>query len=349
MPKFKFISKDYPTLAGCYLMKNASGKIIYVGKAKNLRRRLASYFRKSVRGKIKRLAREIRSIELMIVRNETESLVLEDNLIKHHRPKYNRRQKHPSSGYSYIALTDEPLPRLIPYRKKWRNQPSPMQVPIKRTFGPYVSQRYRDALMDFANDMYLLRTCDPLEDEICLRFHFHKCSAVCEARISEAHYRRDVKKAVRFLASRHTVILRQMQKQMMQFAQNLEFERAQWLKERLELIEAALVQQVVEREKSINQVIIYAHEADALVADVRRGALLSMVHLPLATTELIQYFAKRTPDTILTNLPSDDLEAVLPNHGIHITAPTDDTDHALLHICQMNLSYRTTGEVTPHA
>src|SRR5579884_849728 len=106
MMQFDFDPQRYPTQPGCYLMKDAAGKVIYVGKAKNLQRRLTSYFQIRLRRRrLRRLIAEISDVEVIIVNSEVEALVLENNLIKHHKPRYNRMLTDDESGYYYLALT----------------------------------------------------------------------------------------------------------------------------------------------------------------------------------------------------------------------------------------------------
>ncbi|HEY3341386.1 MAG TPA: GIY-YIG nuclease family protein, partial [Anaerolineae bacterium] len=154
--KFSFDARRYPAVPGCYLMKNGSGQVIYVGKAKNLRRRLCSYFSAAAYGKTRRLAAHVRDIEVILVNNETESLILENNLIKRYKPVYNVMLMRDSSGYAYIVLTGERYPRCVIYRKNRANQTLEHidEVTPSRRFGPYVSRRYRDALLNFVNEYF---------------------------------------------------------------------------------------------------------------------------------------------------------------------------------------------------
>jgi excinuclease ABC subunit C len=190
-------------------MADAGGQIIYVGKARNLRRRLASYFQpQPAPDRTRQLVSAIASIEVVLVNNETEALVLEHNLIKHHRPRYNRALIDDDTGYFYIALTDEALPRLVPYRKHRSNRAliqGGETVGIARLFGPYVSRDYRDRLLGFVADHCRLRTCAPLPSRVCLRYHLSTCGGICEGKVAAPEYAAAVAAAVALLDRKSVV------------------------------------------------------------------------------------------------------------------------------------------------
>ena len=178
---FSFDAKRYPTAPGCYLMKDGAGRILYIGKAKSLRHRLSSYFRTTLRERrTRQLVSRIAEIEVILVHSEIEALVLENNLIKQHQPRYNRLLRAEDSGYTYIVLTDEPYPRFAPFRKFRPNLVLGDEAEARR-FGPYLSSHYRDILLEYVNAAFQLRTCQPLGARLCLRFHMHKCSGICAA------------------------------------------------------------------------------------------------------------------------------------------------------------------------
>ena len=256
----EFIAQHYPTLPGCYLMKDARGQVIYVGKAKNLRKRLASYFQPSRKsGRTSRMAARIADIEVIIVNNEIESLVLENNLIKRYKPRYNRMLKWDGSGYYYIVLTDEAVPRFLPYRKNRFNKAleKVQGVGIQQRFGPYISYKYRNRLIDHVNETFQARTCVELPGKVCLRFHMHRCSGICEGMVTREAYEASMSQAVDFLIGSHDEVIYAMRQQMAEAADNLEFERAQRIKEHIKILESTLASQVVERNTDHNQDIIF--------------------------------------------------------------------------------------------
>ncbi|MCZ8514014.1 GIY-YIG nuclease family protein [Paenibacillus filicis] len=204
---FEFRAGDYPERPGCYIMRSSEGRILYVDKSVNLRSRLRSYFQqKDQRKRIRQLVKEIASIEVVLVNNESESLLLENNLVKIHKPPYNRALKRDNSGYAYLQLTDERFPRLdVFYRDRrlpsFGAERTEQQVKEQR-FGPYVSARFRNAVMDFVADHYRLRACITMPKKVCLLYHLGRCSGICEGMIPEPDYRRTAEEAADLLANR---------------------------------------------------------------------------------------------------------------------------------------------------
>ena len=362
MPSFHFNASRYPALPGCYLMKDAQGQVIYVGKAKNLQRRLASYFQRRHKDrKIERLVAQIGDVEAIIVNNETESLILENNLIKRYRPRFNSMLKQKNSGYSYIVLTAEAIPRLIPYRKHRVNKEleGAAEARIARRFGPYVSRRFRDTLLDFVNENFQLRTCHPLPSRACLRYHIHKCSGICEQQVTAAQYSDDVKQAMTFLSSRHTGVIGDMKRRMRQCAGRLEFEKAQRIKEQVEILERALEKQIVERDVSHDQDVIYFGAAGkALVATIRRGALqgLHLLDMDAAAGDdeacqqflIGRYWQQSPKELILNRLNNPEQVAVtlttVNRYKVKVTLPKRGVACRLLQLCELNYDYRVANE-----
>ncbi len=177
------------------MMKDAQGKVMYVGKAKNLRHRLASYFRQNPGNrKAERLVNEIDDIEVILVHNEVESLVLENNLIKRYRPRYNSFLKSDKSGYPYIMVTREEYPRYVRFKRNLMNKTLKglQEEDCDRRFGPYLSYQFTQELLDYVNGKFALRVCDPLPSRACLLYHIGKCSAPCEKKIDVDEYTHQV-------------------------------------------------------------------------------------------------------------------------------------------------------------
>ena len=363
MPSFHFNASRYPALPGCYLMKDAQGQVIYVGKAKNLQRRLASYFQRRHKDrKIERLVAQIGDVEAIIVNNETESLILENNLIKRYWPRFNSMLKQKNSGYSYIVLTAEAIPRLISYRKHRVNKEleGAPEAQIARRFGPYVSRRFRDTLLDFVNENFQLRTCHPLPSRACLRHHIHKCSAICEQVIGPAQYSDDVKQAIAFLSSRHTAVIGDMKRRMRHCAGRLEFEKAQRIKEQVEILERALEKQIVERDVSHDQDVIYFGNSKALVAQIQRGALqgfhLVEVDRPADDEAREQFllgrYSQHSPRELIVNCLSNPEQVAgtltaANQYKVKVTLPKRGVACKLLQLCELNYGYRVASETQP--
>jgi len=160
-----------PDQPGCYLMKNEKGEVLYVGKAKSLRNRVRSYFTGSHDGKTQRLVSQIADVEVIVTGTPTEALILECNLIKKHRPRYNVLLKDDKS-YPYIRLTREKHPRLEVTRKKKKDG--------SRYFGPYPNAGAAQQTKKLLDKLYPLRKCKTLPKRACLYYHLGQCLAPCE-------------------------------------------------------------------------------------------------------------------------------------------------------------------------
>jgi excinuclease ABC subunit C len=292
-------------------MLNAAGDVIYVGKAKMLRKRLSSYFQKrDLDWKTRSLVRNIAAIDVILVNNEVESLVLENNLIKRYRPRYNRMLMRDDTGYKYIVLTDEAVPRFVPFKKHWINKDLGEASPDRR-FGPYPNGKYRDSLLDYICDHYKLRTCNPIPKRVCLRYHLGTCMGICEQHISLNDYLDMTQQALAFLRHPNYDVLRAMKQEMDRSVAALDFERAQRIKLQYEALEAALDSQIVERDIRINQDVLYFGLESVLLMRILQGAVLDMeVHQLEGDEEdnsrhlscLKNLYATTCPDEIITNL-----------------------------------------------
>jgi excinuclease ABC subunit C len=328
-----------------------------VGKAVNLRRRLASYYRHQGRdAKTRQLVARVREIEVILVNNEVESLVLESNLIRRYQPHYNVFLKGRRNGYHYIVLTGEPVARFLPYRKNRINKPLERIAgeAIARRFGPYVGRRYRDALLDFAADSFQLRTCERIPDKVCLRYHMRRCGGICEARISPDAYRAAIERAVAFLSRGHRNLIERMKGRMWKHAERLEFEQAQKALDRIRILESALAPQVVERDLDHDQHVVYFGEHKALVAEVRRGAILGLRVFDLDHTQahaeacrcfLLSRYARNSPRELIVNQLEDpdqvEEQLIAANrYGVQITLPERGIKRELVQLCERNYDYR---------
>ena len=349
---FAFDPTRYPAGPGCYLMRDRAGVVLYVGKAKSLRRRLASHFRPPRR----RFLGTVAEVEAILVNNETEALILEHNLIKHHRPTANRALTDEDEGYFYVGLTGEALPRLVPYRKNRVNKEllrGGEETAVARFFGPYVSRRYRDALLGFSADHFRLRTCAPLPKEVCLRFHLGACGGVCAGRVPADAYAGAVGEAVAFLSRGHAELIRGMKRGMAEHAAALRFERAAWIKRHVELLEGALARQVVEREVGHDQDVLHFAEASVLVMHVRRGVVLDLERCDVPSgnpfTFLRERYARGAPAELIVGAA---VEAARLARELSVKVTVPRRKHPLLELCALNHAYRlsspgTAGRCSP--
>ncbi len=229
-----------PNEPGCYLMKNEVGTIIYVGKAKKLKNRLSSYFRGTHTGKTAKLVSEIRDFEYIIVSSETESLILEINLIKKYDPKYNILLRDDKS-YPYIEFTNEKAPRLKIVRNLSRKKNK-----NARLFGPYPNVTAARSTVNLINRLYPLRKCETYPKKPCLFYHIHECLGYCVYDVPEHKIQKMENDIIKFLKGDDKIITDKIKEEMNAASANLNFEKALELKNLLENIEITLVKQKVE-------------------------------------------------------------------------------------------------------
>ena len=217
-----------PDQPGCYMMKSEDGDILYVGKAKNLRHRVRSYFVGAHDTKTERLVQKIADFEYIVTESATEALVLECNLIKKHRPRYNVMLKDDKS-YPYIKITNEPHPRLEVTRKVVKDG--------GKYFGPYPNASVANHTKKLLDKLYPLRKCRTLPNRVCLYYHMGQCLAPCVHPVDPAEYDSMIKKIVRFLNGGHKEVRKELEHKMKQAAEELNFERAQELRDLIRSID----------------------------------------------------------------------------------------------------------------
>ncbi|MFD1614586.1 excinuclease ABC subunit UvrC [Gelatiniphilus marinus] len=230
--------KTLPNAPGVYQYFDADGTIIYVGKAKNLKKRVSSYFTKTHdNGKTRVLVKKIANIKHIVVDTETDALLLENNLIKKHKPRYNVLLKDDKS-YPWICIKKERFPRVFSTRRVFKDG--------GEYFGPYTSMKTVSTLLDLIKGLYNLRTCSyHLSEEkiqagkykVCLEYHLGNCKGACEGLETEAEYNENIKAIREILKGNFKDSLQQFRVQMKQFAKKMQFEDAQKIKEKIEVLE----------------------------------------------------------------------------------------------------------------
>lgn len=241
------ILKTLPSSAGVYQYFDKEGNVIYVGKAKNLKNRVSSYFRTDANhsAKTRVLIRKIADIKLVVVNNETEALLLECNLIKKFKPKYNILLKDDKS-YPWICVSNEDFPRVFTTRH--RNKDGSLY------FGPYPSGRQLKEITDLIRKLFRYRTCSQAMSErtvalgkhkACLNYQIKLCDAPCEANISKEEYAETINKIKNILRGNFAWVKRELRNQMTAFAQELKFEQAEQVKQRLTLLESYTAKSVI--------------------------------------------------------------------------------------------------------
>ena len=233
----KQIVLSLPDAPGCYQYLDASGIVIYVGKAKNLKRRVSSYFNKEqISAKTRMLVSKIRDIKYVVVKTEEDALLLENNLIKRYKPRYNVLLKDDKT-YPSIAVTNEYLPRIFKTRRRTRGA---------TYFGPYSHIPTMYALLDLCRELYQPRPCKTImtqegvesgKYEVCLDYHIHRCKAPCIGKQTHDEYLRNIAACCDILKGNTAKVAQAMKEEMQSLAAELRFEEAQAVKEKYNLIE----------------------------------------------------------------------------------------------------------------
>ncbi len=232
--------RNLPDQPGVYRYFDASGELIYVGKAKNLKNRVSSYFNKSANHdqKTRRLVSQIVRFEFTVVDTEFDALLLENSLIKQYQPKYNILLRDDKT-YPYLCVTNEPFPQLFPTRHLDRSRGT--------YYGPYASVRTMNTLLEFLRKLYTIRTCslvltqkniEAKKFKVCLEYHIGNCKGPCEGLVSREEYDRNMEQVKNILKGRMAPAMQHFKEQMQEAAGALAFEKAQEYKEKLTLLES---------------------------------------------------------------------------------------------------------------
>lgn len=243
---------NLPNKPGCYLFLNRTKKIIYIGKAKDLKKRVNSYFsKKDHDNKTLTLVSKIHSIDFIQTNTEIEALLLENNLIKKHKPKYNIDLKD-SKSFAFIELSKEKFPRL----KIARTEIIKKSKTDSKLFGPFTSGESRNQIMDLVNKTFGLRTCKALPKRKCIRYDIGICSAPCINKITEKEYNKDTKKAELILKGKTNEVKTKLKELMKKYSKKQNYEKALQIKNQLLSLEYLKEKQNVERQKKYNEDII---------------------------------------------------------------------------------------------
>ena len=270
MKNFKEKLSLVPTKPGSYQMKNKDGIVIYVGKAKNLQRRLRSYFTRTLTGKTKLLVDEIDDFEYIVTSSELESLILEITLIKKYDPKYNILLRDDKS-YPYIELTNEVYPTLKIVRNVKRKKNK------NHLYGPYPNVSAARKTVNIINRLYPLRKCDKMKKELCLYYHIHECLGYCTKKIDKDIIDEMKKEIISFLKGDSLIITEKIEKEMASASNSMNYERALELKNMLSDINTTLKKQKIDLNKNYNfDLINYYYENNYLSIEIffiREGLL----------------------------------------------------------------------------
>ncbi len=267
--------KCLPESPGCYLYYDETDTVIYVGKAKNLKKRIKSYFRKTVdRLKTQILVSHIERLEYILTDSEAEALILESQLIKKHKPKYNILLKD-DKKYPYFLITDEEYPRITVVRKKNIN-------PDKgRYFGPYTDARAMYSTLDFLKKIFPLKQCKTpkFRNRPCIYYDIGRCMAPCQNKISSEEYKNIIAQAELFLKGKQSELLKKLMEQIQKYSDSEQFEKAARLRDSYYDLQKTLERQkvVTENTKLNEDVLYFLYENGifiAVVMNIREGRLI---------------------------------------------------------------------------
>jgi excinuclease ABC subunit C len=277
--KLKTKLASLPSAPGVYIFKNKNERPIYIGKAKNLRNRVRTYFtsHNKLDTKTSRLVPKINDFELMLTDSEVEALILEANLIKEHKPKYNVNLKD-DKHFPYIKVTiNEPFPRILIVRKLANDG--------AKYFGPYTSSRGMRKTAGFLSRLFKIRTCNLTiphpkgkKQKICLDYHIGRCGGPCEDLQSEKDYSQLVDSVLLFLGGRSGTLVEMLKKGMRRHSKRMEFEQAAETRDKIEALESVIQKQKVDAGRLVDRdIIAFAREGPdtvAVVFQVREGILI---------------------------------------------------------------------------
>ncbi len=340
-----------PDMPGVYLFLDKEGKVIYVGKAKSLRKRVLSYFTGQVEGKTRVLVGRIAAIDHVLTENEADALLLENNLIKKYQPRYNILLKDDKS-YPWIVVKNEPFPRVFLTRNLLNDG--------SEYFGPYTSARMVRTLLDLIRQLYPLRTCSlrltpqnikAKKYRVCLEYHLGKCKAPCVGRQNEEEYLKDIEAVRMILKGNIREVIRHLEQLMKDYAADYEFEKAQAVKEKLEILEKYQSRSVVVnpriRDVDVFSIVDTPDLAVVNFLKVVNGAIVQSHNvevkkvlgeekeeiLPLVVSELRQRFGSSAQETLVPFLPAGEL----PGSRWHV--PQRGERKKLLEMSERNARY----------
>jgi excinuclease ABC subunit C len=339
-----------PSNPGCYLFRDTEKRIIYVGKAKNLRKRVKSYFQKKEQDpKTRCLITTLDSVEFFITDTEVEALILENTLIKKHQPKYNINLKD-AKTYAFIELTDEVFPRLLIARQKQGNG---------KYFGPFVSALERDHVLQFLNRTFALRTCRKLPKKACLRYHLQLCAAPCVGLISQEDYDVRIRNVRLILSGKSRELLKKLRQEMTRKSQSFEYENALIVRNQITAIQHLQEHQKMQRQHTFDEDIISYLLRDGtiylMLFNIYKGTLSTKSEFVFDFTPdfleefIVQYYSENPiPSEVITpQKPSDSLATFLTQKRkkkVRIIVPKKGAKKQLLELVEKNIEITFFGD-----
>ncbi|BAP85853.1 excinuclease ABC subunit C [Paucilactobacillus hokkaidonensis JCM 18461] len=331
-----------PALPGCYLMKNINSQIIYVGKAKNLRNRVRSYFKSSHDGKTARLVSEIADFETLVTATNKESFLLEITLIQKHQPYYNIKLKR-GTGYPYIKITNERDPQIL------------ITGDVKKDggfyFGPYPNVYAAEETLHFIQKVYPLRRCNGFQGRPCLYYHMGQCLGACFKEVPEKKYKDQVERIKSFFNGNTKTIKNRLTKEMETAAAEMQYERAAELRDQLHYIEVTVEKQrIISNDKTPRDLFNFYMDKGWLsiqVFFIRQSRLMKREKrlFPIVDTDveemasfIMQFYNRKNnvlPREILVpaGLPAQEISEIL---GVPVRTPQRGEKRDLLAMAEKN-------------
>jgi excinuclease ABC subunit C len=341
---------NLPANPGCYLFKDKNNNIIYVGKAKNLKKRVKSYFqKKDFDPKTELMLRNMESVDFIATDNEVEALILENNLIKKHSPKYNIDFKD-SKRFAYIQLTDDDFPRILYARRPQGNG---------KFYGPFVSAAARDDIIWILKKTFQLRTCKRMPKKACLRYHINLCLAPCIGKVTKKDYSEVMKKVDMVLKGKTSELVRSLTSEMKEASDQEDFERALELRNQLSAINWLSEKQDMQRLKRYNEDVlnfeIKNHKVYLILFNVYKGILENKQEFEFDFNDnfleefLVQYYSEnQVPKELI--LPQEIEESVISflktkrEGAVSVKVPQKGGKKRLLDLVQKNIELTFFGD-----
>ena len=355
---------NLPTLPGVYQFKDKEGTVLYVGKAKILRNRVRQYFHKSrvLDPRIALMVEKVSDVEIITTDSEVEALILEANLIKSKKPRYNVSLKDDKS-YPYIVITNEPYPRVFVTRRVSRDG--------SRYFGPYTDVHTMRSALKTVRDIFMIRSCnfhidkefiDRKKTRVCLDYHIKKCEGPCEGLVSEERYNQMIDHVAQVLLGKSTSVIESLDVQMRSAAADLKFEDAAVFRNRMRELEVySSNQKIVDVELHDRDIIAVAAEGDdacGVVFKIREGKILGRQHYYIAKVEaksesevmeaLVQRYyleSNDVPSEVVLSSPIESGEAAKEwlsgqrGKSVDVVVPVEGELAKLVSMCRKNAKY----------
>ncbi len=358
--KLELQLKNLPQTCGVYQFLDKNDKVIYVGKAINLRHRVKSYFHQNVTSpKTKKIAQKARNVEVILTDNEIEALILESNLIKKLKPRYNVNLKDDKS-YPFIKVTKELFPRIYPTRNVINDG--------SKYFGPYTDVRSMKSALRTINQIFKIRSCkldlttEKIEDKkfkVCLDYHIKKCDGPCESLVSSESYNEMVKEVIQLLKGKTDLLINSLKERMNLAVEKLEFEKAAELRDKIAQLQSiSSKQKVVSNDFEDRDIIAVAKESKdccCSIFNIRSGKLVGKKQLKLSIEEnenlenvyssALKFYYQdyvEVPNELILETEPEDKETIIKwlekigNKKVDIVIPKRGELKSLLQMCKEN-------------